>query len=569
VNRLIKKVLPLILVTAIFSACSAKTKDSATEAPATSAPSADVQATPSPAMVKTNEFGWEVPEKTIKFEIYGGKDNPDKIEKNQKRLHDFLVKHFNVDIKKFVYDIDQKQKLSLMLASNDYPEVITGLTEEDALKFVDQGKAIVLNELIDKSAPNIKSKLGGLYSTYLNDKGQLHYLPTFYGYMDIPDYSAAIRYDWWKEIGSPAFETPDEYYNVLKQMQAKHPKNDKGEPTYALSGYDKSGSMLEFLTGVWGLKKGFKEDADHNLVHWLNTPEGLEMTQWINKVYREGMLDPDTFINKFDDWRAKFSAQRMMGSIGGWWIGWNAGHEVWQKSVPNWNDEMRFLQVNVKATGVEKATLSPKNARGDQFTIITDKAKNPEEIIKWMNFSVTDIGNRLNGWGVPDMPGETYDYSVWSFENGKPALIEAQSKLVVAGTFDFVKGDTTGWGSYSLVQGIYPMGDDGKSVIYYDQNFNDQAIWKKKLNENLKGTSFDNTLQTIAIPPSSPEGLKDQQIQDAINSMWPRAVLAKTPEASKAAFEELVSKANSIGLGDIQKYRTDVYKDRMGKWKLN
>ena len=64
------------------------------------------------------------------------------------------------------------------------------------------------------------------------------------------------------------------------------------------------------VLGIWGLKDGYKEDADHNLTHWLNTSEGLEAVKYYNRFYLEGLMDPDSFLNKFDDWKLKFSNDR-------------------------------------------------------------------------------------------------------------------------------------------------------------------------------------------------------------------------------------------------------------------
>lgn len=97
------------------------------------------------------------------------------------------------------------------------------------------------------------------------------------------------------------------------------------------------------VAGVWELKAGYKEDDNHKLTHWVNTPEGKEFTAYYNQVHRDGLFDPDAFSNKYDDWKSKFSNQRIIGHIGPWWQSWNAGHEVWQKTDDNWIKKQRFV----------------------------------------------------------------------------------------------------------------------------------------------------------------------------------------------------------------------------------
>ena len=72
----------------------------------------------------TNMWGWEVPEETIKFTAYIGSSNPDDLAEDWAMMHDYLVENFNVDITLQVFDNDATERLNLMLAANDYPDVI-------------------------------------------------------------------------------------------------------------------------------------------------------------------------------------------------------------------------------------------------------------------------------------------------------------------------------------------------------------------------------------------------------------------------------------------------------------
>ncbi|WP_314586500.1 sugar ABC transporter substrate-binding protein [Paenibacillus terrigena] len=512
---------------------------------------------------KVNEFNWEMPDKTIEINFYSGQDNPDKVNEHQAELQKYILEKFNVKLNNIVYDVDQKEKLNLMLASGDYPEVITGLSESQAQQWVDQGKAVEIGQYVDKLGPNIKSQLDTWLKSYNSEDGKLYMLPKYWGLLPIPDNSAHIRNDWYVAMGSPKFETPEQYYDILKQMQTAHPKNSKGEKTYALSGVAPvTNTMVPTLAGMWGLQAGYKVTPEGDMTHWVNTQEGLELTKFMNQIYRDGLLDPDTFVNKFDEWKAKFSSERIMGHIGPWWQSWNAGHEVWQKTNKNWTEDQRYVQVKLKAASAEKAYLSPKNARGGTFTIITDKAKNPEDIIKWMNFSITDMGTRLVGWGAPNQPD-----SVWKYDNGKWSWVDSAKKAIIDATWNYDTSDKLGQGYLMLVEGQGTMKDDGKSTLWFDQNFNDEAKWKKIMNENLKDTIYDNSLGSITIPANDPLIMTKQQIDDQIETLWSKAVMSKTEDEFTKNYDDMKEKLNNSGLHDIEKFRSDVYKKRLTSWK--
>ncbi|WP_313637996.1 sugar ABC transporter substrate-binding protein [Paenibacillus sp.] len=557
-KKTLRVVLALILVLSTLAACSNK-NNGGNEAQTT--PSTTESASTNPE-AKPNEFGWELPEKTIEFSYYAGQANPDKAGKNAKQLQQYILDKFNVKINKLVYDVKRDERQNLMLVSNDYPEVIAGMDEATVSKWVAQGKAIELGQFIDKYAPHIKEQLGDLYKTYLTD-GKLYALPSYWGLLPIPDYAAHMRYDYLNELGNPTFETPDQFYDILKQMQAKHPKNDKGEKTYALTSYAPvTTNTVPTLAGIWGLKEGYKVTPEGVMTHWVNTPEGLELTKFMNKIFRDGLLDPDSFINKYENMKAKMSTDRVMGYVGAWWIGWNAGHELWQKADTKWTEDKRFMQYALKAPNAEKSYMSGKNARSGNMTIITDKAKNPEDIVKWLDFSMTDIGTRLIGWGVPNT-----DKSTWKFENDQPSFVDAAKQAILDSTFDYDAGELIGMDQLNLVSPDGTMKDDGKSTYWYDQNFNEEAKWKKMLNDNLKDTIYDNTFGNIPILANNPLAVTDKQITDLLETLWAKAVMSKTEEESVANFKAMQDKLNDAGLNKIEQFKSEEYQRRLKDWK--
>lgn len=559
-KKITSLLLIFMLVTAILAGCGSSNSTGKTDEG--SGNSATTTQEQSPKKLKVNEYGWAVPEKTLEFTYYhASKRNPDKEVEKLKIMNDYLLEKFNVKLNRIVYDADTNERLNLMLASNDYPEVIVGLNDSTLEKWKAQGKIQEMTPIIDKVGPNIKKSLGQYYKRYLDENGKLWGIPRGWGLLPIPDYSAHIRWDWYTAMGSPKIETPDDYYDVLKQMLVEHTKNANGEKVYAISWNDSCG--VETVAGIWGLKDGYKEDADHNLIHWLNTAEGLEFTKYYNRFYREGMLDPDAFINKYEDWKTKFSNERIIGHIGGWWMSWNAGHEVWQKTMKDWKEEMRYVQIGFKAPAAEKAYLSPKDTYGWSNTCFTDKCKNGEDILKFIDFTMTPMGTRLMSWGVPNKPE-----SVWNFDgNDKWSFNETQKQALVNGVFDYDKYYLMGGETYWFGVTQSPLPDDNKSVCWIDQNFNDENKWKKLMNENLKDTIYDNTARRVTFTPENPLTIVKQQMDDALMTGWAKAVLSKTPAECEANFNALRDKMNKIGLHDIEKFLTDEYKKKLDMWK--
>ncbi len=512
-----------------------------------------------------NMHNFEVPKELIEIDYYvTSQGDPAKDAKYSEKMNQYLLDNFNVKLNRIMYDSDPTERMNLMLASGDYPDVIAGLSASQMEKWVSQERLIDINKYIEKGhGDGVKDVLGDKYDLYLYDDGGLYGLPNGFGILPIPDVSAAIRWDYYNEIGSPNFETPEEYYEVLKQMLEKHPVNHNGEKNYAMSWYTNNNStadagLVDYVMGIWGLKKGYLENEDNSLTHWIRTEEGLEAALFFNQMYLDGNFDPDGFINKFEEFKEKFGQERVVGFYGDWWRPWNAGHEVWQKENPNWTDDMRMVQVPLQAEG-KTAYLSPKDSFGWNFVSITDKADNVEEILKFLEWSMSDDGAKLLGWGVPNEANSNWNLE----EDGSWEWNESEVNELLAGEYDYEEhyylGGTRQW--LALNQGLM---EDG-TTLWFDQNFNDKDKWKKMLNENMKDTIYDATARRFVIPEGDPIAITKQQIDDIIATGWANMVTSKSQEECEAVFNETRDKLEKAGLAELEEFLTTNYQNNLAK----
>ena len=518
-----------------------------------------------------NVYGWDVPKETMNLTFYQkGMFDPNTIDKNMKLTKDYMLENFNINVEKLVYNTDGQEKFNLAMASNDYPEVISALTKTDVLQLKEQEKLVDLTPYVDKYGQNLKKALGDNYKRYLDEDGKLYYVPAGWGMIPIPDYSASIDYKTWKELGSPKSIPLDKYYEVLKADIKKNPTNSDGQKRYALSWHENltKQSGIETVAGFWGLQRGYKVNSDNNLTHWVNTQEGYEFTKFYNQAYRDGLFDPDGFTNKFDDWKEKFSTRRIAGHIGPWWEVWNAGHEVWQKTDPNWNEEDRYVQVNIEVPGVEQSYLSPKNTTGGSFTVVTDKAESPEKIVqlvKFLDLCVTDNMTRLLGWGVPNQQDSNWDIK----DDGSWAFNEKSKQDLINGEYDYPVHETYGFGEIWLSHGEAAMTDLPNSSCWFDQTLRYDNKWLKILNENLSDTAYDaSALVNIDFLPNEDVTVVRQQVTDVIRAGWAKTVLSNTPEEFEANFKELQSKANQGGVEKLEKYMSEQYNKNLEDWGI-
>ncbi len=560
-----KKLIPIIIIGLLLTSCGTTNEPSNTNNSADSSKTIELQQNEN-GEVLTNKHGFELPKETIKIDYYYvSQIDPNIIAERTAIVDEYILENFNVDLNRISYDSDPNERLNLMLASGDYPGVISGISAENLQKWVAQGRVVEINEYMNLGhGTKIKDILGDKLNRYIDD-GKLYGLPNGWGILPIPDVAASLRWDYYQEIGAPNFETPEEYYEVLKQMLEKYPTNKNGEKNYAMSWYTNNNStadagLIDYAMGVWGLQKGFKVDENNNLTHWINTEEGLDAAKFFNQIYIDGNFDPDGFVNDFNGYKEKSAQERILGFYGEWWRPLNAGHEVWQKNNPDWTEDMRMVQFPIKSASAEKAYLSAKDGFGWNYVIITDKCEDVEGTLKFLEWAMSDDGAKLLGWGVPNE-----EKSNWTIEeDGSWEWNQDMIEQLSAGTYDYdehyLLGMTSHW--IGLNQGLM---EDG-TTLWFDQNFNEQDKWKKMLNDNLKDTIYDATERRYVIPQDSPLIITKQQIDDIVVSGWANMVTSSSQEECEKIFYETQEKLSKAGMEDFENFLTENYKTNLENW---
>lgn len=123
------------------------------------------------------------------------------------------------------------------------------------------------------------------------------------------DYHPDIRYDLYKEIGSPEINELEDYVDVLKQMKEACPTSDSGKETYGVSLFkDWDGNMVMFVkataTNFFGLDEfqfGFYDADTGEFEDCLKEGGHYERClKFYNTLYQQGLLDPDSMTQGYD-----------------------------------------------------------------------------------------------------------------------------------------------------------------------------------------------------------------------------------------------------------------------------
>ncbi len=245
----------------------------------------------------------------------------------------------DVDLQYFPYEVAQ-EKFSLALSAGDYADCIGGwcLKPSDILKYgVNQKIFVPLEDYIEKYAPNIQQLLDeveGVREAVTAPDGHIYSIPYV---LDAPkvDYSIGINTRWLENLGLEMPTTTEEYYEVLKAFKEQD-ANGNGDPNDEIPlSFDPNNKHINYLPGYFGIScdNNGMTMKDGELMFGANTEEFKEGIKYLNKLYSEGLIDPEAFTQDLSQWKAKggqdlFGSTMMYGS--GDFMPYNAGE------IPDW-----------------------------------------------------------------------------------------------------------------------------------------------------------------------------------------------------------------------------------------
>ena len=230
----------------------------------------------------------------------------------------------------------------------------------------------------------------------------------------------AVRWDLYKEIGAPKITNDDEYIAALKKMKEKYPKTESGDETYAYSIYNDAKLHAYFHKGC--LSEGYVNLEGGLYVQNVKTnelvsdiydvDEGGKVTpfwagvKFYNKLYREGLLDPDAFITKGEDIREKYSKGQYLGGQNNWYFGDYNSNE--RKKDPNTLKEFVLLPSYMGwANEPNKAGWSGK------YYFVSSHSPNIERAVMVLDYLQSPEASRDTNSGVE---------SRWEVKDGKAVL---------------------------------------------------------------------------------------------------------------------------------------------------
>lgn len=497
--------------------------------------------------------------KPIKISVFFGKpgQNPTADNRIYKLIEEKLGASFE-----FEYLVGElAQKIGVMIAGGDYPDVVTGDT-----KFINAKALIPLEEKIEKNNPN-------LYKHYQNSNawnkmkepsdGHIYVMPN-YGVLD--DYQLVtepmgpafyIQKAVLADAGYPKVKTLDQYFDLIAKYKEKYPKID-GQPTIGFE-------ILSDGWRNWGLKNAPQHLIGHpndgNVVVdaktgvaeiFANKEYAKRYYKKLNDMNQAGLIDKETFVLNYDQFIQKLSTGRVLGMFE---QRWNFGTA--QESLYTQNkDERTYVACpvtfdeSIKQWYLDRTLVNVNNGFG-----ITKNAKDPDAILKVFDTLVTEEWQKILQWGQKDI-----DYKV--DEKGMFYRTKEQRDQQLDATWQLANKAKDLWDYGPKWEGNYPDGNGNGPGNQESEFFNNLRDYDKefltKYNYKTWADFYEKAPENPIFYPAwqinlidgTPAKVADTKMDETSKKYLPQLILAKPGD-----FDKLWSEyEGAFGKIDVKSY---------------
>ena len=208
-----------------------------------------------------------------------------------------------------------QEQINLRVTAGEAPDVYAVVNGMENQLIVD-GAVLDLTDYLQEYAPHcwemVDESIWELVRQ--NDptgQGRIWYVPKVFDYQR---HGAMIRVDWLEAVGEEMPTTQDEFVEVLRAFRDGDP-NGNGVADEIPTGGREEARWMDYLFYMYGIAmfEGYPgwDMYDGELTYSAVTPNMRDALEWIDSLYKEGLIDPETLFNDKAAWDGKVSSNQV------------------------------------------------------------------------------------------------------------------------------------------------------------------------------------------------------------------------------------------------------------------
>ena len=467
------------------------------------------------------------------------------------------------------------QRIALMIAEQKFPDMI--YAKGDAGSLIDAGALIDMTDLIEQYGPNIKKLYGDEFDKlkHSEEDPSIYQLSSYAKGGTSYKSSGTAQMQWavLKENDYKVPETLDEFETMIKDYIKAHPKTEDG--------MDMIGLTLSASDWHWQITLGnpagyiaegapdngqWLIDGDYNATYKFRSEKIRNYFKWLNKLYNNGILDPEFATQTHDDYIAKISSGRVVALLDTDWD-YQDGEKILKA-----DGKMDLTYCGLPFTA-DKDTKAPslmyQGLPVGQGVGITTACKNPEAAIKYLDYLCSDEGQVLVNWGIE---GTNYFLD----EDGKRYRKEEEINEC-NNNKDYQK--TTGVGFHNYPFPCYGVGVEDSTGSTYTTDSRDSVIAEYDEEQKAACAAWNVDLLVDIFPQSSEfetpkyspiwaysKPVEFDEIGNKLDEIAQAdligCVIGKEPDFDKS-YDKMISDLEKSGMKDAEEMLTEIIKGKV------
>lgn len=446
---------------------------------------------------------------------------------------------------------NEAEKLNALMASGTLPDLITiGWWEPQVNDMIQGDMVYALNKLADEyDAHFFEVADPQAVSWYTQPDGNL------YGYPNssiTPDdvenndkigsnQTFLVRKDIYEAIGCPDMTTTEGFEAAVKKAKAKFPTVG-GKPLIPVGAhiFDDTGNVSfdQYLQNFLAIPM----EQDGKLYDRDTDPEYIKWLKMFRKLNEEGYLPADIFIDQRVQMEEKLAEGRYFCMLYQY-----TDMTAQQKTLYANDPDSIYIAVDGPRNSNGADYMLPSGtASGWTLTMISKNCKDPEKAIKFLDYLISEEGQKMVYLGVE---GQMYE-----MKDGVPVIKEDVQKLLLT--------DRTKYDELYGGDDAYWMLQDNVMQLKWHSEDEDPATMPEKW-------TYGHTVYTGQYDVILPSDTQDAYVNDRINKLWSetlvRMLLAGSDEELDEILQQYKAKREALGFSELQKKKYEYVKQAKRK----
>lgn len=312
---------------------------------------------------------------------------------------------------------NDEQAVNLMIASGAYDDLI--YAKGDTTKLIDAHAVIALDDwispegkhinLIESYGTHLKELYGDQLVKLRHSDGHIYSFGTYdvkKAFFETAG-TVQIQHAVLKELGYPKITTLNQYADAIRSYMKKYPQID-GQKTIGFSLLMGKWQWLIDLSNPGNYVIGYPDDGEwivdkttHHAQYKFLNREIDYYYRWLNELYHDGTLDPESFTQSEEVWKSKIASGRILGIAYPSWGYSDARAQLIATDKPE--RTYAYLSVVADSLKYKDPSLTDYGFSGGWGISISASCKDVVRAFMFIDWMCSEEAQVLVNWGIKDV----------------------------------------------------------------------------------------------------------------------------------------------------------------------